>query len=296
MDEDKKKVVILCPFSQYMVLDLMAEQIASGFEEAGFEVETWLARKEEPVPDFEGKVLFTLNAVGQLAKEVSLVVDSPLLHQHRLQMPGRTFFFVDKDHLDYVPHGHFCPHGAFEWNWTEKERTIDLLLAATHRTDSPSRLVRQRAARREELLLALIESGISVTLVGSGWEQWPHLSKVDYRGPQPIEAVLEMMGEAKVTLDTPVHLGYGAHERPLTSMLAGSVTIASHNRFYVDHFTDELILYKWEERDGLPETIGELLSDDAKRQQIGRSAQKAITEGNHTWRDRARLLLSRRLL
>lgn len=148
-----------------------------------------------------------------------------------------------------------------------------------------------RTERRIALLDLLVESGLRITLVGKGWKQWHGVSSVDYRGDLPLKETIQLMQQAKLTLDTPSLFQYGTHERVLTAMLAGSLVIAPYSPFYQDHFDDELILYNWDKRHTLPDQVRNLLENEPRRKELADAGCRKAQE-SHTYRARARNYLS----
>lgn len=132
-----------------------------------------------------------------------------------------------------------------------------------------------RTKQREKCILALIDSGMKITVCGTGWTEFAecydltdrlHIlgDQMDYR------QVLDMMDHSKMVLNICPSYKEAAHERICTAMLRGAVCLTDSSAYLEKHFIDgENILYfSW---DCLEDSFGrvrEYLNREDALQQI----------------------------
>ncbi|MGN0342147.1 MAG: glycosyltransferase [Roseburia sp.] len=142
---------------------------------------------------------------------------------------------------------------------------------------------------REKVVQKLVESGVPLTLYGTGWEHcsWITNPNVDYRGRISADAVVEQMQNAKIVLSTMTWFKDGTHDRVFNGMLAGAVAVTDSSVYMKETFTeDELVMFELEEIDELGERVKALLSSPERMQQIADRGRKAAN-AKHTWAARA---------
>ena len=151
---------------------------------------------------------------------------------------------------------------------------------------------------RERVIKTLVESGVKVTLYGTGWEvcDWIDNPNLDYRGRVSAEEVVDSMQDAKIVLSTMTWFKDGTHDRVFNGMLAGAVAVTDSSIYMKEEFTGtvdegkpdnrQLVMFELEEIDKLPDTVKELLGNHQTMQQIAdRGYETAVQK--HTWQSRA---------
>ncbi len=173
---------------------------------------------------------------------------------------------------------------------TESENELKLLIQKYRFID-----VNVTAHFRAEIIRTLVESGIEVTVYGNGWDSLDifHNPHFKYKGLiSPAEGI-ELMGDSKIVLNHMAWFKAGASERIFEAMLQGAVALTDGSEYLAEHFTDQedIALYSLENLNLLPRIVGTLLDDDNLTDIIRRNSyQKALN--NHTWKERAKNLLS----
>lgn len=124
---------------------------------------------------------------------------------------------------------------------------------------------------REKVIKTLVESGIKVTLYGTGWEvcDWIDNENLDYRGRIAADDVIDVMNDSKIVLNTMTWFKDGTHDRVFNGMLAKAVAVTDSSIYMKENFSDdELIMFELEEINDLPARIKDLLNNDNKMQFI----------------------------
>lgn len=151
-----------------------------------------------------------------------------------------------------------------------------------------------RAWRREQLLIALAESHIAMTICGNGWRNSP---LADYKNISIIDDTafsdtFAYFRQAKITLNIMPEFKHGAHDRVYSAMLNHSLCLTDPTPMLKEQFRDncELVFYPADDGDALCQTAEALLKDNDKIKTISQQGyEKAITE--HTWQNRVEKLL-----
>lgn len=146
-----------------------------------------------------------------------------------------------------------------------------------------------RSRRRHHLLSTLTQSGFRVTLVGRGWESYPEVGYHHFIGAKSFSQLLELFGVSKMVLHSTTSLD--SHERPLSAMLQGAVSLCDANPFFQSNFDQhlDLVTYMWENLSDLTDRIGQLSKDDEARSRMALSGQERVRTG-HTWEVRLQKL------
>lgn len=142
---------------------------------------------------------------------------------------------------------------------------------------------------REKVIKTLVESGIKVTLYGTGWEvcDWIDNENLDYRGRIAADDVIDVMNDSKIVLNTMTWFKDGTHDRVFNGMLAKAVAVTDSSIYMKENFSDdELIMFELEEINDLPAKIKDLLNNDNKMQFIAEKGYDTALK-NHTWKVRA---------
>lgn len=151
-----------------------------------------------------------------------------------------------------------------------------------------------RAWRREELLTALAENGVSLTLCGNGWRKSPlaDFANVSILDDIDFKDTFSCFRRAKITLNIMPEFKFGAHDRVYSAMLNHSLCLTDPSLMLEEQFEDkkELVFYPADKPDLLCETVKELLDDPEKIKEITENGyRKART--SHTWQNRGNAFL-----
>ena len=147
---------------------------------------------------------------------------------------------------------------------------------------------------RGKAVRTLVNAGIPVHVVGKGWEELE-----DVRHPQCLKlhpqtdsvTCLEMLADAKVSLNVMPWFKDGAHDRVFNSILNGAVCVTDPSCYLEEelHEGEGVCYVALQDMDALPEKVKDLLQNDSGRNEIVRRG-RAIVEQKHTWAERAKTL------
>ncbi len=148
-----------------------------------------------------------------------------------------------------------------------------------------------RSLWRVEILQALDSAGISVQILGSGWEFASfehHVVKpaVDY------EESLRLLTQAKVALNVSPQFFSGSHERVFDATHNGAACLTTRSSHLAEVFAadQEIAFFDVAETESVVEQARSLLEDDAKRSDMAQAA-KISADGKHTWAARAETII-----
>ena len=147
---------------------------------------------------------------------------------------------------------------------------------------------------RGKAVRTLVNAGIPVHVVGKGWEELE-----DVRHPECLKlhpqtdsvTCLEMLADAKVSLNVMPWFKDGAHDRVFNSILNGAVCVTDPSCYLEEelHEGEGVCYVALQDMDALPEKVKDLLQNDSWRNEIVRRG-RAIVEQKHTWAQRAKTL------
>lgn len=147
---------------------------------------------------------------------------------------------------------------------------------------------------RGKAVRTLVNAGIPVHVVGKGWEELE-----DVRHPECLKlhpqtdsvTCLEMLADAKVSLNVMPWFKDGAHDRVFNSILNGAVCVTDPSCYLEEelHEGEGVCYVALQDMDALPEKVKDLLQNDSGRNEIVRCG-RAIVEQKHTWAQRAKTL------
>ena len=147
---------------------------------------------------------------------------------------------------------------------------------------------------RGKAVRTLVNAGIPVHVVGKGWEELE-----DVRHPECLKlhpqtdsvTCLEMLADAKVSLNVMPWFKDGAHDRVFNSILNGAVCLTDPSCYLEEelHEGEGVCYVALQDMDSLPEKVKDLLQNDSERNEIVRRG-RAIVEQKHTWAQRAKTL------
>ena len=143
---------------------------------------------------------------------------------------------------------------------------------------------------RLEIIRALIESGITVSIYGEGWDQaglvgYPNY---DYHGTISFTDGIALMEDSKIVLNQLSWFKDGCCERIFNAMLQGAVCVTDDSIYLKEQFTDgeDIVFYSLSALEKLPELVSGLLQDPDRMQRIADCGYKNAAD-HHTWAHRA---------
>lgn len=158
-----------------------------------------------------------------------------------------------------------------------------------------------RSVRRLEIITALAERGISMTIFGSGWlgTGLAEYKNCDVKDTCPFDYAINRMSESKVVLNVLPLFFNGSHERVFTTILNDSVCATDENLFFKDLFKHEenILFYDQNNLDDLCVSIGRVFDDEELFYKIIGNGK--VIANNHTWdnvAEKAISILEERLL
>ncbi|MDD6571649.1 MAG: glycosyltransferase, partial [Thermoflexaceae bacterium] len=154
----------------------------------------------------------------------------------------------------------------------------------------------QRAYMRTHIIDNLLKSGIEVTVVGAGWNEYngegkEHLHILSSSGID-IDQTIKLMGDSKIVINN-TNIMDGLHERILSAMLAQSVCVTNSYNLLNNFFQNnrDFITYSLDELELLPNIISAILADSQKSEQIAKNGYQAALK-SHTWVHRGEQIVS----
>ena len=143
---------------------------------------------------------------------------------------------------------------------------------------------------REQMVRVLAESGITVTVFGTGWDrcEWQH-SNLVYGGEIPPAGILELMKQSKVVLNTMTWFKRGAHDRIFNGMLAGAAVVSDESEYLKEYFTNgkELRMFSLQDVGRLAQTVQDLLIHTEDAQSMADCGYQTAIQ-SHQWINRLR--------
>lgn len=151
-----------------------------------------------------------------------------------------------------------------------------------------------RAFFREELFRTLTDNGITVDIYGDKWDQFECNNKEYLRLHEPLDFMdtVEVMGNAKISLNSIPSFKAGGHERIFTAMLNGALCVTDSNAWLEEQFKDgeEIVYYSNERMQAVASAIIYYLEDEEEATRITENAYRVAKE-KHTWEVRAKEVL-----
>ena len=148
----------------------------------------------------------------------------------------------------------------------------------------------QRAWVRTKMMEELLKSGIEVSVVGNGWENYAgegkeHLRILAGQGVS-IEETMQLMGRSKIVLHC-MNFFDGMHERIFTAMLANAVCVSYRYDTLFEFFREgkEIVTFPMTHLEELPQIVTDLLEHPDKAEAIAAAGFRAAAE-THTWERR----------
>ena len=146
------------------------------------------------------------------------------------------------------------------------------------------------AMYRLEIIHALAESGITVSVYGEGWELTDLNGQSNFKCHPPVSFSegLALMEDSKIVLNQLSWFKDGCCERIFNAMLQGAVCVTDDSIYLKEQFTDgeDIVFYSLSALEKLPELVSGLLQDPDRMQRIADCGYNNAA-AHHTWAHRA---------
>lgn len=147
---------------------------------------------------------------------------------------------------------------------------------------------------REQAVRSLVESGITVTAYGVGWNQceWSDNPHLKYGGKVLAPEILPLMNDSKIVLNTMTWFKAGAHDRIFNGMLAKAGVVTDDSTYLQRECTNgkELVMFQRNEIVLLPERIFELFGHLDTLQEMA-DCGYIFAKERHMWKNRAEYIV-----
>lgn len=147
-----------------------------------------------------------------------------------------------------------------------------------------------RRVNRDRVIRCLLAAGIKVSVYGEGWEDLQcegreNLTMLDGNA----ETARRALGHAKIALNVMPGFKAGFQERIAAAMLSGAVAVTDVSEYIEEEFRDgnDIVLYRLEELEKLPQKIQALLREPKEAERIAETGRRKALE-SHTWEQRVR--------
>lgn len=148
---------------------------------------------------------------------------------------------------------------------------------------------------RGEVVKTLVENGITVDVIGKGWEELVCSHKENLRiHPQTdSETCLKELKKAKLSINVMPWFKDGAHDRVFNSILNGAVCLSDTSKYLCKELKEGegVCYYDLKHLEELPVKVKELLQKNEQLQEIVAKGKKKVLE-KHTWKQRAEVLIN----
>lgn len=142
---------------------------------------------------------------------------------------------------------------------------------------------------REAVIKKLISSGIEVSVIGRGWDNFPVLKaqKLNILGDRiPFKDTFTYMKNAKINLNVMPCFKKGTHDRIFNSLLLKSVYLTDTSTWLEENFTNgkNIAFYSLREPGKLPDQVKKLLENDDIAKGIAENGCMEVAK-NYVWRN-----------
>lgn len=147
---------------------------------------------------------------------------------------------------------------------------------------------------REKVVGSLLKAGIDITVFDKGWDEAPFRDNEHVKVKEALtpEEGLEAFSKSKLSLNVMSGHKAGFTERIANSMLNKSVVVSDYSSCLDEQYENgkDLILFRFEELNELPERVRTVIASDSLREEMAdRAFKRAYAED--TWAERAKLLI-----
>jgi hypothetical protein len=152
-----------------------------------------------------------------------------------------------------------------------------------------------RSYFRRDIVCSLAEAGLPVTVIGKDWDKSGCKKPENLRqtGQLDSRGCLAYMQQAKVSLNIMPWFKDGAHDRIFNGMLQGCAVATDSSRYLDEVLTngENAFLFSLEQREELPELIGDALNNPQKLSKVAEQGYDTAQRA-HTWARRAEEILN----
>jgi spore maturation protein CgeB len=143
---------------------------------------------------------------------------------------------------------------------------------------------------RGMVIKTLAEAGITVDVIGKGWEELECSAMQNVRIHPQTDSLtcLEQLSHAKVSVNVMPWFKDGAHDRVFNSILNGAVCVSDTSRYLSEELKEGegVSYYDLKHLEQLPVKVKDLLADEKQMRDIAMRGVEKTAE-KHTWAQRA---------
>ncbi len=147
---------------------------------------------------------------------------------------------------------------------------------------------------RAKVIAALADAGIKVHTFGAGWDllECKHPENIIPAGSVDSQECLDMISQAKISVNVMPWFKDGAHDRIFNTMLNGAVCVTDTSKYLLEQFEDgkDVLFYSLKDIDSMCARVSELLKDNDALQAMADAGYNSC-KGKHSWAERTRELL-----
>lgn len=145
---------------------------------------------------------------------------------------------------------------------------------------------------REKVVEEILKAGIELHVFGDSWKESPFAQNPFLKRHEAAygEAALQVLGNAKISLNIMAWHKDGFTERIADSMLSGAVVVSDYSTQLKEFYGEETVLFDLRKLEELPEVLKGLLSDEDRRRSLSEAARRKA-HASATWEVRAKELL-----
>ncbi|MCX7971378.1 MAG: glycosyltransferase, partial [Negativicutes bacterium] len=123
---------------------------------------------------------------------------------------------------------------------------------------------------RRRVIDSLHRGGVRLTVFGPGWQGSRYAGQFDLHEAVDMAEVPAILRRSKMALNISPHMRWGLQERVPTAMLNGAVAVSDYGEYLAENFVpgQDLLVYAWNEIEGLPDMIRECLGSPVRWEAI----------------------------
>jgi len=150
-----------------------------------------------------------------------------------------------------------------------------------------------RSYVRGKAVQVLVDHGFKVAVFGDGWDELTCKHPENIIGGKGVssEVCLQMIAQAKVSLNVMPWFKDGAHDRVFNTLLNGALLVTDDSIYLRSILKDgeNCIMFSLDTIEEMPKKLEMLLNDEKRLQQVIKSGYNTAI-GKHTWKERAEFL------
>lgn len=145
---------------------------------------------------------------------------------------------------------------------------------------------------REKVVEEILKAGIELHVFGDSWKESPFAQNPFLKQHEAVhgEVALQMLGNAKISLNIMAWHKDGFTERIADSMLSGAVVVSDYSTQLEEFYAEETVLFDLQKLEELPPVLKTLLSDEDRRRSLSEAARRKA-HASATWEVRAKEML-----